>query len=53
MQILKVINNNVVSAYNEKEKEVIVTGKGIGFQKNQKTKSMIQRLRKYFVWIMR
>lgn len=36
MQILKVINNNVVSAYNEKGKEVIVTGKGIGFQKKPK-----------------
>ena len=36
MQILKVINNNVVSAYNENGKEGIVTGKGIGFQKKPK-----------------
>lgn len=33
MKILKVINNNVVSALDEKGQEVIVTGKGIGFQK--------------------
>lgn len=33
MKILKVINNNVVSAYNEQGKEVVVTGKGVGFQK--------------------
>jgi len=33
MRILKVINNNVVSAYDENEKEIVVMGKGIGFQK--------------------
>lgn len=33
MKILKVINNNVVSAYNEQGKEVVVTGKGVGFQR--------------------
>lgn len=33
MKILKVINNNVVSAQDEKGREIIVTGKGIGFQK--------------------
>lgn len=33
VKILKVINNNVVSAYNEQGKEVVVTGKGVGFQK--------------------
>lgn len=34
MKILKVINNNVVSSKNDKEREIIVLGKGIGFQKN-------------------
>ena len=33
MKILKVINNNVVSSVNEKQNEVVVMGKGIGFQK--------------------
>ena len=33
MKIWKVINNNVVSALDENGKEVIVTGKGIGFSK--------------------
>lgn len=33
MKILKVINNNVVSAYNDNGKEIVVVGKGIGFQK--------------------
>ena len=27
------INNNVVSAYNDNGKEIVVVGKGIGFQK--------------------
>lgn len=35
MKILKVINNNVVSAYNDNGKEIVVMGKGIGFQKKQ------------------
>lgn len=34
MKVIKVINNNVVSSLDEKEREVIVLGKGIGFKKN-------------------
>lgn len=33
MKILRVINNNVVSAFGDDEREVVVVGKGIGFQK--------------------
>lgn len=33
MKILKVINNNVASAYDENGKEIVVMGKGIAFQK--------------------
>lgn len=33
MQILRVINNNVISAYDDDGKEIIITGKGIGFGK--------------------
>lgn len=33
LKILKVINNNVVSAFNDRGKEVVVMGRGIGFKK--------------------
>lgn len=33
MRIEKVINNNVVSSYDEKGREVVIMGKGLGFQK--------------------
>lgn len=33
MQIIKVINNNVISSEDDKGKEIIVMGKGIGFGK--------------------
>lgn len=33
MNIVKIMNNNVVSSLDEKDREVIVMGKGIGFQK--------------------
>ena len=33
MKIVKVINNNVVSSVDDRNREVIVLGKGIGFQK--------------------
>lgn len=33
IKIVKVINNNVISALDENGREIIVTGKGIGFQK--------------------
>ena len=33
MQIIKVINNNVISSEDDKGKEIIVMGKGKGFGK--------------------
>lgn len=36
MQIVKVINNNVVQAVNGNDEEIIVMGRGIGFQKKPK-----------------
>ena len=33
MQIIKVINNNVISSEDDKGKEIVVMGKGIGFGK--------------------
>lgn len=35
MKIVKVMNNNVVNALDEKNREIIVLGKGIGFQKRK------------------
>ena len=32
MKVTKVINNNFVCSCNEKNKEIIVMGKGIGFK---------------------
>lgn len=34
MKIAKIMNNNVVSALDEGNREIIVLGKGIGFQKH-------------------
>ena len=35
MQVERIINNNVVSAYDHKGKEVVIMGKGIGFHAKQ------------------
>lgn len=48
MNILKIINNNVVSALDDKGKEIIVTGKGIGFQKKPKDAIEEDRIEKVF-----
>ena len=52
MQIIKVINNNVISSEDDKGKEIIVMGKGIGFGKKageeiDETKSILPSGRKY------
>ena len=33
MKIVKKLNNNVVLALNDKDEEIIVVGKGLGFRK--------------------
>ena len=33
MKIIRILNNNVVSSLDEKDSEIVVMGKGIGFQK--------------------
>ena len=35
MRIIRILNNNVVSSLDEKNSEIVVMGKGIGFQKKQ------------------
>lgn len=35
MQIIKIINNNVISSIDDKGREIVVMGKGIGFSKKQ------------------
>ena len=52
MKILKVINNNVVSACDDKGKEIVVMGKGLGFGKTEIFLTS-QRLRKSFRCLMR
>ena len=35
MRVTKIINNNVVCAYNANNKEVVIMGKGIGFKASE------------------
>lgn len=48
MIITKVINNNVVSSHGEKGIEVIVMGKGVGFQKKAKDKIEKSKFQEHF-----
>lgn len=48
MNIVKIINNNVVSAKDDKGNEVIVTGKGVGFQKKPKDMIPEEKIEKIF-----
>jgi beta-glucoside operon transcriptional antiterminator len=41
MKIDKVYNNNVVLAKGDNEEEIIVMGRGLGFQKSQVTKLIL------------
>lgn len=50
MKILKVINNNVVSALDESGEEIVVMGKGVGFAKNRERRLMRVELRRGFFW---
>lgn len=49
MKILKVINNNVVSALDDRGREVLVSGKGIGFGKKSGQKLLPEEGQKVFV----
>lgn len=46
MKIIKVINNNTVSVIDDKGKEQIISGKGIGFGKNTATSLIRIKYRK-------
>lgn len=48
MKIVKVINNNVVSSVDDRNREVIVLGKGIGFQKTSGDDIQKDRIEKVF-----
>lgn len=48
MKILKVINNNVVSSLDHKKREIIVLGKGIGFQKSSGDDIQEDKIEKIF-----
>lgn len=48
MKILRVINNNVVSSVDENEKEIVIMGKGLGFQKKPGDEIEQKRIEKIF-----
>ncbi len=48
MKIVKVINNNVVSSVDDRNREIIVLGKGIGFQKTSGDDIQKDRIEKVF-----
>ena len=50
MVIGKVINNNVISSWDGEHKEIIVMGRGIGFQKKREILSGKRMLIKYSAW---
>ena len=49
MVINHVINNNVVSAFDNEQNEIIVMGKGIGFQKKSGQEIPETKIEKRFV----
>ena len=53
MKILKVINNNVVSACDDKGKEIVVMGKGLGFGKKNGDILDESKIEKSFRCLMR
>lgn len=48
MRILKVINNNVVSSVDENQQEVVIMGKGVGFQKKKGDEVEQEKIEKIF-----
>lgn len=48
MKIIKLINNNVVCCLGENNKEIVVMGRGIGFQKKEGDEIEDSRIEKYF-----
>ncbi|AYK07064.1 PRD domain-containing protein [Brevibacillus sp. 7WMA2] len=48
MKIAKVINNNVISVYNDQNKELVIMGRGIAFQKRPGDKVEEDKIEKIF-----
>ena len=48
MRIIRILNNNVVSSLDEKNSEIVVMGKGIGFQKKQGEEMEDAKIEKIF-----
>lgn len=46
MQITKIVNNNIVISEDKNHKEVVLMGKGLGFQKHKEMRSRQVRLRR-------
>lgn len=49
MQIKQVFNNNVVLTTDEQENEIVVMGRGIGFQK-KKGEGLIKEAQELGIW---
>ena len=48
MKIEKVINNNVISAYDEQNREVVIMGRGIGFKAHSGDEILAEKIEKVF-----
>ena len=48
MEIVKIINNNIVSALDDENKEIVVMGKGLGFHTKAGQKIPEERIEKIF-----
>lgn len=48
MVIDKIINNNIVSAFDETGLEVVIMGRGIGFQMKRGQKVPVEKVEKIF-----
>lgn len=53
MIINKVINNNVLSTHDENNREIVLMGKGIGFQKKVGDEVAEIRLKRNSFWIVK
>lgn len=49
MQIIKIINNNVICALNERHQERILAGKGVGFQKKPGDTVDMEKVEKEYI----
>ena len=49
MQITKIVNNNIVISEDKNHKEVVLMGKGLGFQKHKGDEIKLSQIEKTYV----